>query len=217
TRSMPWRLAVLPRRMLPPPITTATSTPSLWISLTCSAILSTVSGQMPESPSLALDSPENLIKILRYLGFSIRLSHSEARKTADRDVLAEFGHFLGDEVLDLQGVVLDIGLLQETGLLVKLGELTLHDLFDDVLRLFGGRGLRPVDGFFLLEHVLRHFLAADVERVGRRDLHGHLVRELLEIVRARHEIGLAVELEQDADLAAHVDVGLDQALLGGAG
>ena len=39
-----------------------------------------------------------------------------------------------------------------------------------------------------------------------------VVRELAEVVVEGDEVGLAVDLEEDADLAAGVDVGLDEAL-----
>ena len=47
-------------------------------------------------------------------------------------------------------------------------------------------------------------------------MHGDVVHQLLEVVRARHEIRLAVDFHQHAELAAVVDVASDQALLGGA-
>ena len=48
-------------------------------------------------------------------------------------------------------------------------------------------------------------------------MHGDVLEQLLEVVGAGDEVGLAVELEEDADLAAGVDVGSDCALVGGAG
>ena len=48
-------------------------------------------------------------------------------------------------------------------------------------------------------------------------MHGDVAEQLLEVRGAGDEVGLAVELEQDADLAAGVDVGSDCALVGGAG
>jgi hypothetical protein len=47
-------------------------------------------------------------------------------------------------------------------------------------------------------------------------VHGDVLEQLLEVVGAGHEVGLAVELDQHADLAAGVDVGADRALVGGA-
>ncbi len=53
-------------------------------------------------------------------------------------------------------------------------------------------------------------------RVGRGDLQREFLDEGLEVVGARDEVGLAVHLDEHADLAAQVDVGADQALAGGA-
>ena len=47
-----------------------------------------------------------------------------------------------------------------------------------------------------------------------RDLDGEVPDELLELLRARHEVGLAVDLDEHADAAARVDVAGDQALAG---
>ena len=49
-------------------------------------------------------------------------------------------------------------------------------------------------------------------RAGGGDLQRQLLEQRLEVVGARDEVGLAVELDEDADLAALVDVGADQAL-----
>ena len=57
---------------------------------------------------------------------------------------------------------------------------------------------------------------ARVLRVGGRDLQGNFLEQGLEVVGARDEVRLAVELDEHADLAAHVDVGADEALTGGA-
>ena len=46
------------------------------------------------------------------------------------------------------------------------------------------------------------------------DLHGEVADELLELVGAGHEVGLAVDLDQHADAAAGVDVAGDEALAG---
>ena len=47
-------------------------------------------------------------------------------------------------------------------------------------------------------------------------MHRQLLGQALEVVGARHEVGLAVDLDQHADLAAHVDVVADDPFLGGA-
>ena len=46
----------------------------------------------------------------------------------------------------------------------------------------------------------------DVGRGEARDLHGQVADELLELVRAGHEVRLAVDLDEHADAAAGVDV-----------
>ena len=46
------------------------------------------------------------------------------------------------------------------------------------------------------------------------DLDGEVADELLELVGARDEVGLAVDLDEHADAAAGVDVARDQALAG---
>ena len=45
-----------------------------------------------------------------------------------------------------------------------------------------------------------HIFLADELRIGRGDLHGQVVHQFLEIVGARHEIGLAVDFHQHAQL-----------------
>ena len=62
------------------------------------------------------------------------------------------------------------------------------------------------------EHLSRDILAADELRVQRGDLHRDVVHQFLEIVRARHEVGLAVDLHQNAQLGAGMDVAADHAL-----
>ena len=47
----------------------------------------------------------------------------------------------------------------------------------------------------------------------RRDLQGDLVGELAEPVRVGHEVGLAADLDEHADAAVAVDVGVDDALV----
>ena len=53
-------------------------------------------------------------------------------------------------------------------------------------------------------------------RIGGGDVHRDIVDQFLEIVGAGDEIALAVDFHHDAELAAVVDVGADQTLLGGA-
>ena len=63
----------------------------------------------------------------------------------------------------------------------------------------------------------RDVFLADELRIGRGDVHREVAHQFLKIVRAGHEIGLAVDFHQHAQLRAGVDVGANQSLLGGAG
>ncbi len=94
---------------------------------------------------------------------------------------------------------------------------------------FGGLAgvlhLRAVDRPLALEHLGRaRPRGATYVRAGGGDLQGDFLEQRLEVVGARDEVRLAVELDEHADLAAHVDVGADEAfargparLLGGLG
>src|SRR6266849_6212750 len=67
--------------------------------------------------------------------------------------------------------------------------------------------LRGVPDVGLLQELV------DVRGVHRRDLHRDLLREPPEVGVARHEVGLARELDDRANSAARVDVRLDDAFL----
>jgi len=69
-------------------------------------------------------------------------------------------------------------------------------------------------GFFLLEHRARHLLPRDVNWIRCGDLHGDVLHELLEVLGAGDKVGLAIDLDQHADLAARVDIRMDQPILG---
>jgi hypothetical protein len=59
--------------------------------------------------------------------------------------------------------------------------------------------------------VLGQLLAGHDGRARRRDVQRDVLHEILEPVRLGDEVGLAVDLEQDADLAAGVDVAVHHA------
>ena len=62
----------------------------------------------------------------------------------------------------------------------------------------------------------RHLVAAHIGRIRRGNLQAEIAAESLEFVVPGHEVGLAVHLDHHADLAADVNVALDQAFAGGA-
>src|SRR5512133_703962 len=144
------------------------------------------------------------------------LAEHVAREAADLDVLADLRDRLGDDVLDLLLVVLHERLLEEAELAVELLDLAGRDLLEDRLGLLLLARLGLRDLALLRDDVRGDLLAADPARRGRRDLHGEVLHERLEALGARDEIGLAVHLDEHADLAAHVDVARDRALGRGA-
>src|ERR1044072_803061 len=92
----------------------------------------------------------------------------------------------------------------------------LDDLVDPLLGLARGERLLALHGALAGEHVLGDLLAAHEARVGGGDVHGDVAHQLLEVVGAGDEGGLAVDLDEHADLAAGVDVGADGPLGGDA-
>src|SRR4051794_21293198 len=92
-------------------------------------------------------------------------------------------------------------------------ELALGDLRADVLGLVGRLLLE--DAQLRVLGLLRDLLLGDVQDARRRgDVHRDLAGEGLEVLVAGHEVGVAVDLDQHADLAVGVDVGGDGALGG---
>src|SRR5438093_3858314 len=136
------RGACRPRQMLPPPTTTATCTPRETISLNCVAIRAIDSAEMPSSPPCgAKASPESLSRTRRYIGAGCSigwlglLAHSESSEPSDQDVLLDFRRYLFYQVAHLLGIVPDVDLVQQDGLLVEGFQLPVDDLGDDVVRL----------------------------------------------------------------------------------
>src|SRR5215207_1479414 len=204
--------------MLPPPCTTATSTPRSCTPLICAAMALTRSGSVPYSRSPMSASPDSFRRMRSKAGrFTGALRPDrEAGEAADDDVLAGRAGELGAQLLDRLAVVLvgiDVLLLEQHDLFHPLAKLALGDLGADVLRLVGG---------LLLEHaqlgllvVLRDVLLGDVAHHRRGgDVQRDLAREADEVVVPGDEVGVAVDLDEHADLAVAVDVGLDRPLGG---
>src|SRR5437667_7833235 len=138
----------------------------------------------------------------------------ETHEAPDGNAFAELGDRLSDHLADCHALVLDVVLFVESILLVELLHFARDDFLDDLLRLAGSQRLRPIDFALLLEHVRGDFLAPHIARIERGDVHGDVVRKLLKCFRARHEVRLAVQLHDHADLSASVDVAAHQAFAG---
>src|SRR3954469_4743630 len=201
--------------MLPPPTTTATSTPSACTRSTCLAMALMRSGSAPYSRSPMSASPESFRRMRSKAAEALLLAHLVAREPADHDVLTRLRRRGRAQVLDRLTAVLvlvHVLLVQKHDLLEPLAQPALGDLRPDVLGLVGGLLLEDpqlAPPILVGDILLRH-----VERRGRGDVQGDVARELLEGVVARDEVGLAVDLHEHADLAGRVHVALDDALRG---
>jgi hypothetical protein len=70
-----------------------------------------------------------------------------------------------------------------------------------VLRLALLEHLAAIHLTLLLHNLLGHVLRRYRQRIRGRDLHRQVARELLELIGARHEVRLAVQLQHHAHLA----------------
>src|SRR3954468_361121 len=206
--------------MLPAPRTIATSVPSSRSRLIWSAMRPRVSGSVPKSSGPIRASPDSFSRTLENSGANL-----EPREALDDDVLAGLRRQLGAQLLDRLAAVLvrvDVLLLEQHDLLEPLVDLArrgaLARVLGDVGHLAGG------DAQLLRAGVLGDLVLGDPLRVGGGDVERDVAGEGREVVVARDEVGVAVDLDERADLAVGVDVGLHGALgglapgeLGGAG
>src|SRR5664279_5345164 len=99
-------------------------------------------------------------------------------------------------------------------ILAGLGDCLVDELGANCLRL----ALNHIAGYELgplgLELGRRDRLDRSPDRAQTRDLDRQIADQALELVRAGDEVGLAVDFDQDADLAAGVDVARDLAFIG---
>src|SRR4051794_26689236 len=204
--------------MLPAPSTTAIWTPRSCTVLSWSAMDPTVAGSVPYSSGPISASPESLIRTRLKTGSSLtRLrAHREAGEAADHDVLAGGAGEVRAQLLDRLVLVLvrvDVHLVEQDDVLHPRPELALGDLRADVLGLVGGLLLE--DAQLGVLGLLRDVVLGDVLRRRRRgDVQRDLAGERLEVLVARDEVRVAVDLDQHPDLAVGVDVGGDGALRG---
>src|SRR5262249_17451163 len=147
----------------------------------------------------------------------LRLSELEAREPPDGDVLSQAGDGFLDHFTHRPIALLDEWLLQKTDVLQVALELARDDALDHLRRLAALLGLHAIDRPPAPLLRLGDLLAADVARARGRHLHRQVAHQLLELVRLGDEVGLAVDLDQHADLAARVDVGPDRPVGGDAG
>src|ERR1700722_5839943 len=131
----------------------------------------------------------------------------EAGKAAYAEVFAQLADLLRDQVLDGERLIFDERLIKQANLFIKLAHLAFHDLLDHLGRFSRGRGLGPVNILLPLQVLGGHVLTPNVPWVGGRDVHGDVLEQLLEILRAGDEIALAIDFNQHTDLAPGMNVG----------
>src|SRR6266478_3914099 len=125
---------------------------------------------------------------------------------------AHLGNRLAGHLTNRHAFVLDVVLFVQAIFLIELFHLAGHDFFYDRLGFARGPRLRAVNLALLLAHLRSHLLAPHVSRVERRDVHSDVVTKLLERLRARHEVRLAVDFHEHSDLSARVDVTAHESL-----
>src|SRR6266550_3501774 len=168
-------------------------------------------------------SPESLSRMrlkaaataLRAYPGSDLLADCKTGEPSDDDVLAGRRRELVAQLLD--GLALElriVHLLLEHHHRLQPGiELAQDDALAHVLGLVGRFLL--IDSGLRVAHILGHVLAADIPQAGRgRDLHRHVAREGDEVLVLGDEVGVAVDLHENPDLGAGVDVGLHRPLGG---
>ena len=108
---------------------------------------------------------------------------------------------------DRLALVLDPLLIHEDALLVEGLELPAHDLLDHLLWLAGVLRLLRVDRRLFVDDLLRDLVAGRPRGVREGDVHRNVFRQPLEPLGLRHEVRLAVQLDENAELRRVVRIG----------
>src|SRR2546423_8784744 len=132
------------------------------------------------------------------------LAERVAGKTSHLDVFADHRDRRVDFVLyrALPFRVAEERLLEQTVLLVELLHLPGQDLVEHRLRFALLAQLGALDALLLIDFGHRHVLAAQPLRIAPGGLHRDVLDQSLELLVASGEIGLAVHLDEHADLSA---------------
>src|SRR6266550_729022 len=226
-RSIPISLAIAPRKILPPPMTKASSQPSSFTSLISCANAFTVLPSMPKSRGPANTSPVTLRMMRLYLGvplfmkdltrvllFHSCLAEMITSKPSDLDILAKTPDRIIDHISHFFIRIFNKRLLEQTDFGVKAFHFTLDDFVDHLFRLSRFQGLLAVDHLFLFDLRSRYFLAPHVTRIRRCDLHRDILKQRLELRRARNKVSLAIDFHQHADFTAGMHIGGNGAVRG---
>src|SRR5947208_6577896 len=228
--------------MLPPPTTTAGWMPRSTTSASCRATSAVAPSEIPDPESCANASPESFSKTRWYVGRAsppslMRLVVSStgrrhpvggqltrllqvlaqpvAGEPPHRHLLAGLGADLVQQALDRLRVVLDERLIKQDVVPEERLEFPFDDPGYHVLGLPGVDRLLLEDLPFVLEGRSRDVVTAQPAwRRGTCDMERQVFHERTEVIRVRHEVRLAVHLDQHPDRVVEMDVGVDQALVG---
>src|SRR6266508_2155635 len=211
---MPRWASAKPRKMLPPPTTTAISTfSSVRASETSSAIRCTTDSSITKPVSLSANtSPESLSTTRGYrlsgMTSALLLADLDPREPAHDRVAADRAQQLADRRLRIA----DEGLLDQHHVLEEPVEPALDDLGNGLLGLALVAGQLLEHRPLLVDDVLRHVVAGRVAGGGRGDVERDVVRNL-----ACLRVGCVdpADLDEDADrapLVLHVLVAVDHAV-----
>src|SRR5579875_1325004 len=162
-------------------------------------------------------SPEIFSRTRRYFGAAacklLAVPQCVLREAPNLDLLAEHADDAVDQIADADRVVLDERLVEQAVLLEPLVEFAFDDLLRDLGRL-SGRHRGGELAAHALDDVGGHALAVHVLRRHGRNMHGDVAREFAELRIAGNEVGLAVDLDEHADLSAGMDIAGDQPFVG---
>ena len=165
------------------------------------------------------DSPDSLIRIRWNAGGAVAAHYSPTAKRAKR-LMTTFSPVLAERSPRSCSIVLPSYLspltctwLSSTTSPEPLLDLALDDPRADVLGLVGGLLLE--DAGLGVARLGRDLVLGDPARLRRGgDVQRDVLGEGDEVLVLGHEVGVAVDLDEHADLAVGVDVGLDGALGG---
>src|SRR5687767_4310220 len=144
------------------------------------------------------------------------VAETELCEAPDVHLLAHLRAHLTDQLLNGFFVVSDPWLPQQTVAPVEGLEFPLNDLRDDVVGLPLLASDLLVDLSFPFDLIVGNVLGRDPPSLGGGHLHGQLPRKLLELLGVRHEVCLAIDLDEDTQ-SPQVDIGLDPPLVGRSG
>src|ERR1700722_13383782 len=212
--------SLMPRKILPPPTTTPTCTPACAMAAISPARPFTRSGSIPKESGPAMASPLSFrsmrLKRATVIVSALLFRDFKACKAGDRDILAQFGNFGLDQLIDGESVLLHERLIVQADLFVVLGHPAFDNLVGDLLRLSFGDCPGALNILLFFERFSGHVFASQVLRIGRGDLHRQVFHQFLKIVGASHEVRLTVDFYQYPELSARVNVRADKPLLGAA-